>query len=239
MPTQVIVTDTPIGVVNGGTGDSSLTAYAVMCGGTTTTGAVQSIAALGSSGQVLTSGGAGALPTFTSAGRLVYLSQLSASNSASISFTSLITSAYNSYLLTYYNVFPITNTAGLNMQISTNNGSSYIATNYLSGLNRIPYNSATAANANSTTAYIITPGLSSTTTNSPGNGYVILQNMMNSAIPSCGGAGTGYSTASAAFTQFTVGSTNTANTNANAIQLAMNSGNISSGVFTLYGIKES
>lgn len=51
-------------VPNGGTGDSSLTAYAVLCGGTTSTGAVQSVAGLGSSGQVLTSNGASALPTF-------------------------------------------------------------------------------------------------------------------------------------------------------------------------------
>lgn len=55
-----------LAVTNGGTGDASLTAYAVICGGTTSTGAVQSVAALGSSGQVLTSNGAGALPTFQS-----------------------------------------------------------------------------------------------------------------------------------------------------------------------------
>ncbi len=51
-------------VAGGGTGATSLTAYAVICGGTTSTGAVQSIASVGSSGQVLTSNGAGALPTF-------------------------------------------------------------------------------------------------------------------------------------------------------------------------------
>jgi hypothetical protein len=58
---------TPVSVANGGTGESSLTAYAVLCGGTTSTGAVQSIASVGTSGQVLTSNGAGALPTFQAA----------------------------------------------------------------------------------------------------------------------------------------------------------------------------
>ena len=48
----------------GGTGATSATAYAVLCGGTTSTGAHQSIASVGTSGQVLTSNGAGALPTF-------------------------------------------------------------------------------------------------------------------------------------------------------------------------------
>lgn len=51
-------------VAGGGTGVTSNTAYAVLCGGTTSTNPVQSIASVGTSGQVLTSNGAGALPTF-------------------------------------------------------------------------------------------------------------------------------------------------------------------------------
>jgi hypothetical protein len=54
-------------VANGGTGVASATAYALLAGGTTTTGAFQSIASVGTSGQVLTSNGAGALPTFQTA----------------------------------------------------------------------------------------------------------------------------------------------------------------------------
>lgn len=57
-----------IPVADGGTGNASATAYAVLCGGTTSTGAHQSIASVGTSGQVLTSNGAGALPTFQNAG---------------------------------------------------------------------------------------------------------------------------------------------------------------------------
>lgn len=51
-------------VASGGTGLTSTTAYAVLCGGTTSTSAFQSIASVGTSGQVLTSNGAGTLPTF-------------------------------------------------------------------------------------------------------------------------------------------------------------------------------
>ena len=58
----------PQPIVEGGTGVQSTTAYAVLCGGTTSTGALQSIAGVGTSGQVLTSNGAGALPTFQAAG---------------------------------------------------------------------------------------------------------------------------------------------------------------------------
>lgn len=51
-------------VANGGTGKTSVTAYALLAGGTTTTGAFQSLASLGTSGQVLVSNGSGALPTW-------------------------------------------------------------------------------------------------------------------------------------------------------------------------------
>lgn len=59
---------TTIAVGSGGTGDTSFTAYSVICGGTTSGGALQNVSGLGTSGQVLTSAGAGALPTWTTAG---------------------------------------------------------------------------------------------------------------------------------------------------------------------------
>jgi hypothetical protein len=63
LPLTTGVTGT-LPVANGGTGASSQTAYAVLAGGTTSTGAYQSVASVGTSGQVLMSNGAGALPTF-------------------------------------------------------------------------------------------------------------------------------------------------------------------------------
>lgn len=63
--TSALTTGT-LPVASGGTGATTFTAYGVLTGGTTSTGAVQSIASVGTSGQVLTSNGAGALPTFQS-----------------------------------------------------------------------------------------------------------------------------------------------------------------------------
>jgi len=57
----------PIDVPKGGTGVATLTTYAIICGGTTTTGPLQSIASVGTASQVLTSNGAAALPTFQTA----------------------------------------------------------------------------------------------------------------------------------------------------------------------------
>ena len=55
----------PIDVADGGTGETSLTAYAPICGGTTTTGALQSASTgISTSGFVLTSNGASAVPSF-------------------------------------------------------------------------------------------------------------------------------------------------------------------------------
>ena len=57
-----------LAVSRGGTGDTTFTAYSVICAGTTATGAFQNVAGLGTSGQVLTSNGAGALPTWQATG---------------------------------------------------------------------------------------------------------------------------------------------------------------------------
>ncbi len=57
-----------LNVAHGGTGNTTFTAYSVICAGTTATGAFQNVSGLGSAGNVLTSNGAGALPTWQAAG---------------------------------------------------------------------------------------------------------------------------------------------------------------------------
>lgn len=59
-----IIGITDLAVADGGTGKSSFTAYSVLLGGTTSTGALQNVSGVGTSGQVLTSAGAGAIPTW-------------------------------------------------------------------------------------------------------------------------------------------------------------------------------
>jgi hypothetical protein len=58
---------TGLGVANGGTGLSTTTAYGLIAAGTTSTGNFQQVSGTGTSGQVLTSNGAGALPTWQTA----------------------------------------------------------------------------------------------------------------------------------------------------------------------------
>ena len=56
-----------LGVAGGGTGIVTTTAYGLIAAGTTATGAFQQVSGTGSSGQLLTSNGAGALPTWQNA----------------------------------------------------------------------------------------------------------------------------------------------------------------------------
>lgn len=68
---QLTFNGTPIGnnfpilVSQGGTGDTAISAYSIVCGGTTTTNPLQTVSGLGLSGQALTSQGPGMLPTWT------------------------------------------------------------------------------------------------------------------------------------------------------------------------------
>lgn len=119
---------TDVVVADGGTGVSSATAYAVLCGGTTSTGALQSIASVGTSGQVLTSNGAGALPTFQTGGTgaWVFISSATASGTATIDFTGL-SSTYSMYQLVFTHILPATNNTELYLRTSTNGGSTYDA----------------------------------------------------------------------------------------------------------------
>lgn len=57
----------PVSVANGGTANTTFTPYAVLCAGTTATGAFQNVSGVGSAGQILTSNGAAALPTWQAA----------------------------------------------------------------------------------------------------------------------------------------------------------------------------
>lgn len=62
--TDLGVPGLPVNVSSGGTGDTSFTPFSVICGGTTSTNPLQSVATVGVLGQVLTSNGPGSLPSW-------------------------------------------------------------------------------------------------------------------------------------------------------------------------------
>jgi len=125
----------PAEVAKGGSGRASHTVYAVICGGTTTTAEQQSIASVGTSGQVLTSNGAGALPTFQDASGGaggfgdVLDSQTASDDTSIIIDNTVITSTYDIYCIHLYDFFPASD-GDLEILYSTNNGSSFLTSNY-------------------------------------------------------------------------------------------------------------
>lgn len=221
-------TSNPITVAQGGTGVASATAYAVLCGGTTSTGALQSIASVGSSGNVLTSNGAGALPTFQSAssGSLVLVQSQTASSSATISFTGL--SPAGTYLCVIRDVQPATNGSSLRMLVSLD-GSSYLTAGYTCGVNYHAYNSTTLTNSNATTAAVLSGPIASTGTY---GGSVVLPDVGSAAqIQLSGTASWNDSTLGTSAFGIFGGSTPSGIV---AIRFQMSAGNITIGTFALY-----
>lgn len=226
----------PVGVTQGGTGRNTSTAYGVMRTGTTSTTQVN-YSGVGTSGNAFGNNASFAAPSFQSqlsvAGALVELSTQAASNSATISFTSTISNSYSTYVLNFSNVVPASSGANLQLVVSTNNGSSYASSSYTSGLWYFVYNSATVNKSNSTTAVV----LSGANTTSQGcSGTLWMFNVQNGGQFMCTGEGCFTDTTPNINMMFF--GANQTDTSVNAIQLAMSSGNISSGSFTLYGVTE-
>jgi len=122
--------DEPLAVDYGGTGAASFTEYAVICGGTAPTDPLQSIAAVGNAGEVLTSNGAAALPTFQPAGGggggWVLLDTQITNNTAEVVFTGL-DSTYVMYGIVFWDVLPVNNNVSLRLICSVDGGVNYDA----------------------------------------------------------------------------------------------------------------
>ena len=230
-----------LSVGGGGTGRTTQTAYAVLCGGTTTTAAQQSIASVGTTGQVLTSNGAAALPTFQAAGAggggNVFLASATASASASLTFATGIDATYNCYMFVLDNLLMASASTFFRFRTSTNGGSSYDT-----GLSDYSYNvwyqAGTGAvsyiqdDADSKINIIKAQG------NSANNGLSGILYLVN---PS----GTGYTqclfstrgTANTGDQHMTTGSgTRLSAADVDAVQFVNSSGNIASGTISMYGM---
>jgi hypothetical protein len=226
-------------VIEGGTGDTSFTAYSVLTGGTTSTGALQNVSGVGTSGQVLTSNGASALPTWQASsagsGNLVLIQSQTMSGS-SVAFTTGITSTYSTYLFVISSVDISSSSTSILMTMSNNGGSTYASSNYQAGNFYTIYNGNTLTNANSTTNFQITQG-SGTTQSQSANGTLWCHNIAQTSDVSyyhgefsVGNGTSNYYQTATCYLQTT--------TNVNAFKFAPTSGTFSGGIITLFGILE-
>jgi hypothetical protein len=195
----------------------------------------------GTSGQVLTANGTSSQPTFQAASSvgasLILLQSQTASSSTSLDFTTG-TNLYGQILVVFYGVNGATAGATLNMRISNNAGSTYVATGYQSGCNVAAYNTGTWTNTNSTTAFLLTGGIKNTDGNSTANGKILIGNANIGAKCFISGTSTYQDNSSSNATMVNVGG-QAGDTGANAFRFLMSSGNIAQGVISLYGIRTS
>ena len=228
-------------VAGGGTGITSGTAYGVVVGGTTTTGNLQVITP-GTSGQVLQYNGASSLPTWVAApaggtNYLVLISSQTASASSSLTFTSGITSTYNDYFILLSSI-KLSASNPLQMQISTNGGSSYITSGYLTAQVGILSTAASGTWANdvNATTYMVSMYMSASTVYGFSNIYLYnatsgsgLVTMAGDGCLALPGTSSEYVTLQGVYT--------TASTTVNALKFIPSSGTFS-GTITLFGVLE-
>jgi hypothetical protein len=167
-------------------------------------------------------------------GNLVLLSTQTVSSVSTVSFTSLISSKYNDYVLRITNLSGNQSVNNLFLRFSTNNGSSYISTaNYASSefLVNTGGNSL-ATNTGLTNAIVFTD--IENATNGQGGGVVQFFNLSNGGVfPMylCNGYFAGSFN-----TLFTIGGSYNSAITANAFQLVTDTGTVS-GTFKFYGVE--
>lgn len=227
----------PLTVSTGG-GATSYTAFAPIAAGTTSTGPFQSISTgISTSGNTLTSNGAGRLPSFQRSNGSIVLIQQQIANNTFSTFTFTGLSGYQTYMIVITQlIVPVGgSTIFTNLYLSNNNGSSYITTGYTSSLIGTKYDGTASQNSPSSGVFHIGYTNAGGATKLWGTYYLNVGGTNN--FPSLMGnyiqfnAGTG--TPSAGFVR---GIYNTAITT-NAFEIVSNNGNFTSGTIELYGIK--
>ena len=173
---------------------------------------------------------------YNSPQELALIQTLSASNSATISFTSGISSNFPSFVVKIRNYVPASNGSNLQMLWSTNGGSSYLGgTSYLYASLLTATSTNTHPASTGTAFFQLAPSVSSTAAQAL-NGELILHNMSDANLKNFMGTFEYESSGSAISYISVVGSNGT--TAINAIQFLSSTGNITSGTFDLYGVNE-
>jgi len=190
--------------------------------------------------------GTTALPSAVPTDNLILISTQTASNSANISFTTGLNGTYDMYEFKFIDVRPATAGAGLFFNLSINGGSNYNVTKTSTFFNAFHHENDSATGlayytgsdlAQSTADQEIASSIEGTASST--SGYLQLFNPSSTTYVKhwisnnnerYGVPGSG--------TRFTAGYANTTSA-VNAIIFRMSSGNITDGIFKLYGVKKS
>ncbi len=181
-----------------------------------------------------------------SGGTLILLSTQTASNSATISFTTGLDSTYDEYQFKFIDINPATDNARFTFNLSTDSGSTYVVTKTTTSFVSYHDEAGTATNL----------GYQSAVDLAQSTAFQILSdNIGNGADESLAGSMSLFNPSSTVYVKHFIASTNTyeagnyssnyyyagyGNTTSavNAVQFKMDSGNFD-GVIKLYGVKKS
>ena len=183
-----------------------------------------------------------------SAGTLILLSTQTASNSATISFTSGLDSTYDEYIFKFINCQPATDDVGFEFNGSTDSGSNYNVTKTTTNFtaNHLEDDSFT------TLAYQTTQDLAQSTAfqklshHQLGNGndesfagtLTVFNPSSTTYVKHFIASGSTYYSGDGELNTYVAGYFNTTSA-INAIRFQMSSGNIDDGIIKLYGVKKS
>lgn len=164
-----------------------------------------------------------------------------ASNSATIAFTGL-TATYMMYMVVIDRALPVSDGVAFQWQASTDNGSTYYTTNEYSYANMIPWSTDGSYNCRGgtgTAACLLTGGDSSYYVGNATNEGITGQFFINNPSATSYGRSTGtfsYTEPGGALRHSTHAGMVAVAADIDAIRFLFSSGNISSGIFTLYGL---
>ena len=225
----------PITVANGGTGSTSFTTNGIAYYNGT---ALTNTSSTGTSGQVLISQG-GSYPLIWGNPAYTLISSQTSVSNTNVQFTSGITTAYNTYYIIITNGSSVSSTGQLQMQYSTNGGSSYANSGYGSNVPSFTYNSSTFSASSASTGGL---NLCKASVESPGLLFVWMYLFNVTSGQGCVTIGKyvgGTSNQQVGFINGTCGNDGTA---INALQFLVSSGTggtMPAGtIFSLYGIQE-
>ena len=176
---------------------------------------------------------------------ITFISSQTASNSASISFTSGLTSTYKAYKFVFVNIRPATDTATFQFNLSTDSGSNYNVTKTTTQFQSVHYESDVATalqyrddydSNQSTSDQIIADNIGNGADESV-SGFLDLYNPSSTTyVKHFLSRSNKYQSDNASYDTYNAGYGNTTSA-INAIRFKFSSGNIADGKIYLYGIK--
>jgi hypothetical protein len=197
--------------------------------------------AVGSAGQVLQTNGAGAPSWVTpGGGSLIFLSTVTASNSATVDIETTFNSTYENYILIVSNLRGTSASAELRIRFKLSGG--YSSADYSYHSTKLESNVGTydaSANSGATQLLAATNVATGAANSVQGNFYIYNPSSTTSYKAIHGVVVNGFDNSGSARTTHLHGANNTDTSALTGLRFFMSVGNISAGTFRLYGIKNS